>query len=204
MSPVAPDPKVSGSLHARATTKNRRNCLGRQARRSGSAVRGACVGVKARVWRQPDGVRRPHALGMGARTWKRVAAGTPARRASHRPRSTPTAGWRASCCERAGRAGCETVRDTCDSLDTGLSVQRRTSRQGGRSSPTTLNVVRSTLALTATRSDRLTPWVNLFGEGDCCMAILVAGHPAWPHRGTCSNRLVGKMRFAAASAWVRD
>ena len=204
MSPVAPDPEVSGSLHARATTKNRRNCLGRQARRSGSAVRGACAGVKDRVWRQPDGVRRPQAFDKGARTWKRVAAGTPTRRASHRPRSTPTAGWRASCCERAGRAGCETVRDTCDSLDTGLSVQRRTSRQGGRSSPTTLNVVRSTLALTATRSDRLTPWVNLFGEGDCCMAILVAGHPAGPHRGTCSNRLVGKMRFAAASAWVRD
>lgn len=171
MSPVAPDPEVSGSLHARATTKNRRNCLGRQARRSGSAVRGACVGVKARVWRQPDGVRRPHALGMGARTWERVAAGTSARRASHRPRSTPTAGWRASCCERVGRAGCETVRDTCDSLDTGLSVQRRTSRQGGRSSPTTLNVVRSTLALTATRSDRITPWVNLFGRATA----------AWPY-----------------------
>lgn len=204
MSPVAPDPEVSGSLHARATTKNRRNCLGCQPCRSGAAIRGARVGVKARVWRQPDGVRGPHALGMGARTWERVAAGTPARRASHRPRSTPTAGWRASCCERAGRAGCETVRDTCDSLDTGLSVQRRTSRQGGRSSPTTLNVVRSTLALTATRSDRFTPWVSLFGEGDCCMAILVAGHPAGPHRGTCSNRLVGKMRFAAASAWVRD
>lgn len=204
MSPVAPDPKVSGSLHARATTKNRRNCLGRQARRSGSGVRGARVGLKDRVWRQPDGVRRPQAHGMGSWTWKGVAAGTPARRASHRPGSTPTAGRRASCCKRAERAGCETVLDTCDSLDTGLSVRHRTSRRSGRWGPTTLNVVRSTLALTATGPDKFTPWVNLFRQGDCCMAILVAGHPAGPHRGTCSNRLVGKMRFAAASAWVRD
>lgn len=131
MSPVAPDPKVSGSLHARATTKNRRNCLGRQARQSGSDVRGACAGVKDRVWRQPDGVRRLHALGMGARTWKGVAAWTPTRRASHRPRSTPTAGWRASCCERVERAVCETVRDTCDSLDTGLSVRHRQAGEAG-------------------------------------------------------------------------
>ncbi len=204
MSPVAPGPKVRGSLHARATTKNRRNCLGRQPRRSGAAIRGARVGVKASVWRQPDGVRQTHAGCTRARTVKRVAAGTLARRASHRAHSAPTAGWRASCCERVERAVCETVRDTCDSLDTGLSAQHRTSRRSGRWGPTTLNVVRSTLALTATRPDKFTPWVNLFREGDCCMAILVAGHPAGPHRGTSSNRLVGKMRFAAASAWVRD